>query len=127
MLSITINNTDFQLHSYYKTDIGLNIRISDTTFSEISSAVDESATIQIGEEYIGYGLQLISMQTIENTIQCIFENTDALSRLKALETQVSNHASQLASQQTQLSTQSEDLEANAVAIAELAEIVGGNE
>ena len=127
MSIVKINNTDFQLHSYFKTDIGLNIRISDTTFSEISSAVDESATIQIGEEYIGYGLQLISMQTIENTIQCVFENTDALSRLKALETQVSDHTSQLASQQEQLSTQSEDLEANAVAIAELAEIVGGNE
>lgn len=127
MLSITINNTDFQLHSYYKTDIGLNAWISDTTFSEISSAVGESATVQIGEAYIGYGLQLISMQTIDNTIQCIFENTDALSRLKALETQVSNHASQIATQQEQLSTQSEDLEANAVAIAELAEIVGGNE
>lgn len=127
MSVVKINETDFTLHSYFKTDVGLNIRISDATFSEISSAVDESATIQIGEEYIGYGLQLISMQTIENTIQCIFENTDALSRLTALETQVSNHASQLASQQTQLSTQSEDLEANAVAIAELAEIVGGNE
>lgn len=127
MSVVKINETNFTLHSYFKTDIGLNVRISDTTFSEISSAVDESATIQIGEEYIGYGLQLISMQTIENTIQCVFENTDALSRLNALEAQVSNHASQLASQQDQLSTQSEDLEANAVAIAELAEIVGGNE
>lgn len=127
MSVVKINENDFTLQSYFKTDIGLNVCISDTTFSEISSAVDESATIQIGEEYIGYGLQLISMQTIENAIQCIFENTDALSRLKALETQVSDHTSQLASQQTQLSTQSEDLEANAVAIAELAEIVGGNE
>ena len=127
MSVVKINEVDFILHSYYKTDIGLNAWISDTTFSEISSAVGNSATVQIDEAYIGYGLQLISMQVNENTIQCIFENTDALSRLKALETQVTDHASQLASQQDQLSTQSEDLEANAVAIAELAEIVGGNE
>ena len=127
MSVVKINGTDFTLQSYFKTDIGLNVCISDTTFSEISAVVGKSATVEIDEAYVGYNLQLISMQVNENAIQCIFENTDALSRLTALETQVSDHASQLASQQDQLSTQSEDLEANAVAIAELAEIVGGNE
>ena len=127
MTAITINETNFNMYSYYLTDIGIALRLENTSFAEIETAVGNSATIQIGEEYIGYNLQLISMQINENTIQCIFENTDALSRLKALETQVSDHTFQIASQQEQLSTQSEDLEANAVAIAELAEIVGGNE
>ena len=127
MFIVKINQIDFSLHSYVKTDTGLNIWILDSTFSDISSAVNESATIEIDTEYIGYDLKLVSMQTVDNTIQCIFENTNTLSRLELLEAQVSNHASQLAAQQSQLSTQSEDLETNAIAIAELAEIVGGTE
>lgn len=127
MATITINGNSFDMYSYHLTNLGVALRLENTSFTEVETATGNSATVQVGEEYVGYNLQLISMQTIDNTIQCIFENTDALSRLTALETQVSDHTSQLASQQTQLSTQSEDLEANAVAIAELAEIVGGNE
>ena len=125
MSIVKINDIDFQLHSYFRTDVGISINITDSTFSDISSAVEKIATVEIEEEYIGYNLQLISMQTVENTIQCIFENTDALSRLTALEAQVSNHTLQLATQLEQLSAQSEDLEVNAIAIAELAEVVGG--
>lgn len=115
-----INNIEFDMYSYFKTDIGLKVIIANTTFAEIETAVGSSAEVEIGEDYKGYHLTLASCVRDNGMIDVTFIDQDLVDKITNLE-------SDIASLNGTTSQNTDDIEANAEAIVELAEMIGGAE
>ena len=120
MNKIIINSTEFNMYSYFQTGVGLNVIIADTTFTEIETAVGDSARIEIGEDCIGYNLTLSSCVRDNGMINVTFIDQDKTDVLNILANTV-NDLQGVTIQNTG------DIEANAEAIVELAELIGGAE
>lgn len=101
----TINGISFNMHSYYLTDNGVSLKLIDTTISAIETAVDDGATVEIGNEYKGYNLVLASITKDYDT-----EAYKVDLHSKTLEQAVAQNT--------------EDIEINSAAIVELAELIG---
>ena len=115
-----INNIEFDMYFYYQTEIGLNVTIANTTFADIEEAVGNSAEISIGEDYRGYNLTLASCVRNDGKIDVVFIDQDLVSRIGGIQSDV-------VSLQSATDQNTGDIEANAEAIVELAEMIGGAE
>lgn len=120
MTTITINSTSFNMYSYYLTNIGVALRLENTTFGAVETAAGNSATVQVGEEYVGYNLKLVKASKSEGKVNVEFVNEDMIDRIGVVE-------SGLSTVRGTVSQNTGDIEANAEAIVELAEIIGGAE
>lgn len=118
--TITINSTSFNMYSYYLTNLGVALRLENTTFGAVETAAGNSATVQVGEEYVGYNLKLVKASKSEGKVNVEFVNEDMIDRIDVVE-------SGLSSVTTTVVQNTDDIEANAEAIVELAEIIGGAE
>lgn len=58
---ITINGTAFELFNYQKTADGVRMTVKNTTTAALEEAIGESASIAISDEYRGYGMRVTSM------------------------------------------------------------------
>ena len=60
MSTVKINSIEFDLESYYPINDGIVLSLSGTTVEQIESAVRAGeGTIQIGDEFVGYGYSKI--------------------------------------------------------------------
>lgn len=120
MNKVNINSTEFAFYSYYLTNLGVALRLENTTFGAVETAAGNSATVQVGEEYVGYNLKLVKASKSEGKVNVEFVNEDMIDRIGVVE-------SGLTSVTSTVSQNADDIEANAEAIVELAEIIGGAE
>lgn len=127
MSKVIINQTEFDMYSYFQTKLGVNVRIENSTFGAIETASGDNVTVRIGNEYQGSNLELESMSRIGDTISATFGRTDIEAEISALESTIQSQGSSIASQASTIATHADDIEANAEAITELAEIIGGAE
>ena len=118
--TITINSTNFNMYSYYLTNYGVALRLENTTFGAVETAAGNSATVQVGEEYVGYNLKLVKASKSEGKVNVEFVNEDMIDRIGDVE-------AGLTSVNATVGQHTDDIEANAEAIVELAEIIGGAE
>lgn len=118
--TITINGNSFNMYSYYLTNLGIVLRLENTTFGAVETAAGNSATVQVGEEYVGYNLKLVKASKSEGKVNVEFVNEDMVDRIGVVE-------SGLTSVNATVGQHTDDIEANAEAIVELAEIIGGAE
>jgi len=115
-----INNIVFDLYSYYKFDTRLYVTVTNTTFSDIEEAVGNSAVVEIDEEYKAYNLTLISCARNNGMIDVVFIDQDLVASINSIQSDV-------VSLQSATDQNTGDIEANAEAIVELAEMIGGAE
>lgn len=108
MNTLIINSTEFDLFSYFQTNKGVSINLLNTDIDSIETAVNDSATVQIGDEYKGYNLVLKSITK---------EYTDQGDTYRV---ELHDAGVEKLIEQAQA-----DIEMNSDAIAELAEIIGG--
>ena len=120
MDKIKINNIEFDMYSYYQTEIGLNVTIANTTFADIEEAVGSSAVVEIGEDYKGYNLTLHACVKDNGMIDVAFIDQDLVDVISEMGIAI-NDLTGATVQNT------DDIEANAEAIVELAELIGGAE
>lgn len=60
MAKVKINTIEFDLDSYYQIDDGIVLSLVSTTVEQIESAVRSGdGTIQIGDDFLGYGYSKI--------------------------------------------------------------------
>ena len=115
-----INNIAFDMYSDYQTETGLVVTIANTTFSAIDEAVGEFAVVEIGKEYKGYHLTLKSCTKDNGMINAVFVDQDLVGV-------ISDMASSITDLTGATLQNTGDIEANAEAIVELAELIGGAE
>lgn len=104
---VSINGVQFELFNYQKTTGGVRLTINNTTTAALEEAIGELANVEISDEYRGYKLRVASMykkygKPIQHEIEFIDTSVeDALQQNAA------------------------EIELQAGAIAELAELVTG--
>lgn len=104
---MTINGIQFELFNYQKTANGVRMTINNATTAALEQAIGNAADIVISDEYRGYGMKVASMfkkygTPVRHEIEFIDSN---------LEAAVAENAA--------------ELEVQAGAIAELAELISG--
>lgn len=115
-----INNTEFEMYSYYLIDTGVVLTLQNTSFEDIIEASGNDVLLNINGEYIEQYMHLSSIKRINDKMQVTFINPAVVNKIDSAIAQV-NEFSELVRQNT------DDIEANAAAIVELAEIIGGME
>lgn len=105
---VTINGTAFDLFNYQKTPEGVRMTISNASTADLEEAIGESADIAISDEYRGYGMKVTSMFKSYNPVRHEIEF-----RNPSLEDAIQQNAA--------------EIELQAGAIAELAELIAGEE
>lgn len=108
---MTINGIEFDLFNYQKVQGGIRITINGSTTAELEEAIGESADIIISDEYRGYGMRVATMFKKYNPVQFEIEFLDP------------NVEDALQQNATQIEQQAAELELQACAIAELAELL----
>ena len=105
MSVVLINNTEFELHSYYVMTDGVSMSLLNASIDSVESAVGSGADVEIGDEYKGYDLILSSIvkDYDDDTLRVNMHT-------KSLEQRVDQNTN--------------DIEINTEAILELAEIIG---
>lgn len=102
---MTINGIQFNLFNYQKTANGVRMTINGATTAALEEAIGEAADIVISDEYRGYGMKVASMfKKYGATVQHEIDFVDS-----SLESAVADNAA--------------ELEVQAGAIAELAELI----
>lgn len=103
---VTINGTQFELYNYQKVAGGIRMTINGSTTAALEEAIGESADIAISDEYRGYGMKVVSMFKKYNPVQHEIEFIDP-------------------SIEEAIQQQAAEIELQAGAIAELAELIAG--
>lgn len=106
MSKAIINNTEFELYSYYPAGSGVSVKLLGTSIDAIEAAARGGATVQVGDEYKGYDLELASITK---------EYEDGSHRVEF----------RAAGLEKKVEQNTADIEIANDAIAELAEIIGG--
>lgn len=109
---VVINGTQFDLFNYQKIEGGIRMTINGATTSALEEAIGEAADILISDEYRGYGMRVSSMfkrygTPIQHEIEFINPN---------IEVAVQRNAGNI-------EQQAAEMEFQAGAIAELAELI----
>lgn len=102
---MTINGIQFDLYNYQKTADGIRMTINGATTAQLEEAIGDYADIVISDEFRGYGMKVASMfkkygATVQHEISFVDSN---------LENAIAENAA--------------ELEVQAGAIAELAELI----
>lgn len=105
---VTINGVQFNLYNYQKIDGGIRLTVNGATTAELEESIGDTADIAISDEYRGYGMRVSSMFKKYNPVQH--------------EIEFINPSIEEAIQQ-----QAAEMELQAGAIAELAELLAGGE
>ena len=108
---VTINGVQFDLYNYQRVEGGIRMTINGSTTAELEEAIGERADIAISDEYRGYGMRVATIFKKYNPVQ--FE-------IEFLDPNVEDAIQQNA---TQIEQQAAELELQACAIAELAELL----
>ena len=108
---VTINGVQFDLYNYQRTEGGIRMTINGSTTAALEEAIGESADIAISDEYRGYGMRVVSMFKKYNPVQHEIEFID-----QSVEEALQRNAVQIEQQAT-------EIELQAGAIEELAELV----
>ena len=108
---VTINGVQFDLYNYQRTEGGIRMTINGSTTAALEEVIGESADIAISDEYRGYGMRVVSMFKKYNPVQHEIEFID-----QSVEEALQRNAVQIEQQAT-------DIELQAGAIEELAELV----
>lgn len=104
---VSINGVQFELFNYQKTTGGVRLTINNTTTAALEEAIGELANVEISDEYRGYKLRVASMyKKYGNPIQ---------HEVEFIDTSVEDALQQNAT----------EIELQAGAIAELAELITG--
>lgn len=104
---VTINGTEFELFNYQKTTAGIRMTINNATTAALETAIGNAADIVISDEFRGYGMKVASMfKKYGATVQHEIDFIDA-------------------DIQTAVDENTAELEVQAGAIAELAELIAG--
>lgn len=109
---VEINGTQFDLFNYQKIDGGVRMTINGSTTAALEEAIGESANISISDEYRGYGMHVSSMfkrygDPIQHEIEFLNPNIE-----EAVQRNANN-----------IERQTEEMEFQAGAIEELAELI----
>ena len=108
---VTINGTEFDLYNYQKVEGGIRMTINGSTTATLETAIGELADIVISDEYRGYGMRVVSMFKKYNPVQHEIEFRDP-----GVEDAIQQNA-------TAIEQQAAEMELQAGAIAELAELL----
>lgn len=109
---VEINGAQFDLFNYQKIEGGVRMTINGSTTAALEEAIGESANISISDEYRGYGMRVSSMfkrygNPIQHEIEFLNPNIE-----EAVQRNANN-----------IEQQSEEMELQAGAIEELAELI----
>ena len=108
---VTINGVQFDLYNYQRTEGGIRMTINGSTTAALEEVIGESADIAISDEYRGYGMRVVSMFKKYNPVQHEIEFID-----QSVEEALQRNAVQIEQQAT-------EIELQAGAIEELAELI----
>lgn len=108
---VIINGIQFDLYNYQKITGGIRMTVTGSTTAALEEAIGDSADIIISDEYRGYGMRVTSMFKKYNPIQHEIEFLDP------------SVEDALQASATKIEQQAAEIELQAEAISELAELL----